>query len=293
VWRSILSVPLNVPRFVQGACRFAADALMLDLEDGVPDPEKPLARAALEQAPSLVARGGADVIVRINNVRSSLAADVEAAVAPEVSAILIPKAEDPEVVRSVDELILCREHTLGLPGGSVRIFVSIETSFGVHAMDELLCASDRIVATMIGQEDLAADLGIEPTGTGKEFRLVSQLLVLAARRAGVQAIGVGSSEYSDLGNFRERAIEAQEIGVTGGMAIHPAQIPVLNEVFSPSETAVTAARSLIDVWEQSRGEAIAWRGRMIDKPVADRAYRLVRRWEAVTAREAAKTGRAR
>jgi citrate lyase subunit beta/citryl-CoA lyase len=159
-------------------------------------------------------------------------------------------------------------------------------------MDELLSASDRIAAAMIGQEDLAADLGLEPTGTGREFWMVSQLLVLAARRAGVQAIGVGSSEYTDLDNLRARAIEAQEIGVTGGMAIHPAQIPVLNEVFSPSETAVTAARSLIDAWERSRGEAIAWRGRMIDKPVAERAYQLVRRWQAVMAREAAKAGRA-
>jgi citrate lyase subunit beta / citryl-CoA lyase len=290
VWRSVLSVPLNVPRFVEGVHRFGADAVVLDLEDSVPGHDKVCARRALDEGPRLAARSGADVIVRVNNTPELLADDIAASVCPEVSALMIPKVESAETVRTVESLILRQEQALGMTEGQTRLFISIESSFGVAAMDEILRSSGRIVAAEIGEEDLAAELAIEPTPEGREFWTVRQLLVLAARRAGVQASGVsGFADYSDLANFRERAIEAREMGFSGGGAIHPTQVAVLNEVFVPSKKAVEEARDVAQAWEEARGQAFGWHGRMIDEPVAKRAYAVLRRWDAVTARDAAKT----
>src|SRR5581483_4810848 len=231
VRRSILIVPTNVPRFVEKAHLRDADAVMLDLEDSIPASEKAAARGMLGDAVGKVGRGGADVLVRINKPYELAMADVDAAVRPGVAAIAFPKTESAREVALLDAAIGRREAAQGMPVGAVRLVVMIETARGLRAVDEILATSDRIVGVDLGSEDFTRDLEVEPTPSGHELLVARQLVVAAARRAGVQAHGMATTlaNYTDVDALRDSIRRAREMGFRGAGCIHPAQVPLLNE----------------------------------------------------------------
>jgi citrate lyase subunit beta/citryl-CoA lyase len=285
VRRSTLILPANVPRFVEKAHTRGADAICLDLEDAVLPGDKAAARDALATAVPQVARGGADVLVRINRPWELAYLDLDAAVIPGVACIVLPKTESPEDVYALDRLIEERELARGMVPRSVQLAVKLESARGLLRADEIAGASPRIATISPGTEDYAADLGVEPTDEGQElaYSRVHVVVVAAANRIEPTGLLGRTSDYTDLDGFRRAAERARALGYRGASCIHPSQVAVLNEVFSPSAQDVDAAARVIALAEapESAGNGAF--------ATVHRARRLLARADEIRRRDRART----
>ena len=279
LWRSMLYVPATADRFVAKAADRGADAVILDLEDSIPPSEKQAAREALPRAIATVGGKGTDVIVRINRPWRLAVADMEVAVVAGVDALCLPKVDSADHIAAVDEVVEELEQERGLPLGQMRYAVLIETAKGIENAREIAKASPRIEAMTAGGEDLSADLGM-PEADQDELAVFDAMVRLAAREAGVIPLGYRASiaEFTDLDLFRKGAMEGRKIGTEGGMAIHPAQVPILNEAFSPTTAEIEHAEGLLQTFDEALAKGLGvvnYKGKMIDKPIVDRARRVL------------------
>ncbi len=289
VWRSLLYVPVNVEKFVDKAHTRGADVLQLDLEDAVPPAEKEKARTLVERNAARVRRGGADVVVRINQPLSLAVRDLEHSVCPDVDGIAITKADSASHVKLLDELVTGLEEKRGIKAGHTKFIVMIETADAFTRIDEIPRASPRVVAMNIGGEDFALDLNAQPDDD--VLLHPKQRMIIAARAAGVMPLGfIGTvADFSDWEKFRLMVRRARRFGFDGAGCIHPGQVKIVNEEYTPSEAEVAYARKVI---QMDKDAAAAGRGsfqidgKMIDIPVVVRAERLIRRYEAIKQREA-------
>lgn len=291
VRRSNLIMPVNQRRFLEKAYQRGADAITIDLEDSVPPSEKERARQLVKEAIPLVARGGADVLVRIN--RSSVMEDLEASIYPGLSGIAYPKAESAAELQEADQIIGKLERARGIPAGSVKLAVSVETALGVLKAWEVAQACPRIISLHVGTEDLATDLGIEATVQGEELLLAKSQIILIARAAGIIPMGLMGTlaDFRDLEGLKKSAREAYRRGFRGASIIHPSQVPICNEAYAPTEAEIAYAKRVIEAFEAAVAQgtaAVAIEGRMIDIPVAEKARRLLARAEAIAQKEAQK-----
>ena len=215
LWRSILFVPANVDRFIDGAAGRGADAYILDLEDSVPMAGKASAREGLQDAVRRLDQAGVDVLVRINRPWRLALRDVEAAVSAGVCALALPKTPDPGHVCAMAEIIDELEMERGLVNGHTRLIVMIETPGAYFQAREIAAAHPRVMAMTLGQEDFSLETGMLPEPEGL-FTPALQVM-LAARAAGVVPLGfVGSiAEYSDEEKFRGMIRQARRLGFTG------------------------------------------------------------------------------
>lgn len=288
VWRSLLYVPVNVERFVDRAHTRGADVIQLDLEDSVPPSEKAAARRLLSDAVRRVSRGGADVAVRINRPWRMAMQDLEHAVIPGVHALAVTKVDSADHLRMVDEVVSELEAERALPHGHVKLLAMVETARGFLHSAEIAAASTRVAALTLGAEDFALSLGMLPEAEGLLFP--KQQIVVAAAAAGVLPLGfVGTvAEYKNAEAFRQIVRRSRKLGFRGASAIHPSQVPILNEEFGPTPDEVAQARRVIAAYEQAaaagRG-SIEVDGRMVDVPIVQRAEATLRLAEAVRERE--------
>ena len=283
LWRSLLYVPTNVPRFVEKAHLRGADGIILDLEDSIPPGEKSTARDMLQDAAAQVGQNGADVLVRINQPLELAVRDIEAAINPRVRALQLPKVEGPDHVRLLATLVDRLEVERGMEPGHTLLAIMIESAKAFLKINEIAAAHPRIVAIMIGGEDLSLDLGMEPAPDTLQYP--KQQSVIAARAAGIIPLGLLGTvaDYQDLDSIRENALRSARFGLEGASCIHPAVVPLLNEAFSPSPGAVVRAQRIVEAYDQSIAEgrgSIEVGGHMVDVPVVLRAQRLLAR-EAV------------
>jgi len=289
VWRSLLYVPVNVEKYVQAAHTRGADVIQLDLEDSIPAAEKERARTLVEATAARVRRGGADVVVRINQPLSLAVRDVEYSVSPDVDGIAITKADSASHVKLLDQLVTDLEGKRRMRAGHTKFIVMIETADAFTRIDEIPRASSRVVAMSIGGEDLALDLGAEPDDD--VLLQPKQRMIIAARAAGVMPLGfIGTlADFSDLERFRLMVRRARRFGFDGAGCIHPAQVRIVNEEYTPREEELAYARKVIALDAEARAQgrgSFQIDGRMIDVPVVVRAERLLRRFDAIKAREA-------
>ena len=288
VWRSALYVPANVPRFIEGAHRRGADAIIVDLEDSVPIAERPAARRDLIATAENVARGGADVIVRINRPWRQAMLDLEAAISPRVTALAVTKVDSADHIRLVSEVVGELEAERGMTVGSTKFTAMIETADAWFHMPEIAKADSRIVALTLGGEDFALSVGMLPTAEG--LFMPKQQLAIAARAAGILPLGfIGTvADYKDLDAFRETIRRSRRLGFRGASVIHPAQVPILNEEFAPSADEVASARKIVAAYEEAvaagRG-SISVDGKMVDVPVVLRAQEVLAIHDAIRERE--------
>lgn len=288
VWRSALYVPANVPRFIDGAHKRGADAIIVDLEDSVPIAERPAARRDLIATAENVARGGADVIVRINRPWRQTMLDLEAAVHPSVTALAVTKVDSADHVRLVSEVVSELEAERGMAAGTIKFELLIETADAWFRVHEIAKADPRIVALTLGGEDFALSVGMLPTADG--LFMPKQTLAIAARAAGVLPLGfIGTvADYKDLDAFRETVRRSRRLGFRGASVIHPSQIPILNEEFAPSAEEVASARKIVAAYDEAtkagRG-SIAVDGKMVDVPVVLRAQEVLAIHDAIVERE--------
>ncbi|AEG92506.1 HpcH/HpaI aldolase/citrate lyase family protein [Ramlibacter tataouinensis] len=282
-WRSLLFCPASSERFVAKAHSRGADAIILDLEDSVGAAEKASARAGVPAAAASVGQAGADVLVRINRELPWAVQDIAAAVGAGVMGLVLPKVMGPEHVRLLAEVVTARELELGLQPGHTRFVALVESAAALEQLAAIARADARLVAMAVGGEDLATDLQAEPTA---DTLYVAKMLGLhAARAAGILPLGVLASVagVGDGEAYRAMLARSRALGFACATCVHPAQVPLLNAAFGPSEQELERARRLIAAYEsglaQGRG-ATLFEGAMVDKPVADRALRLLARARA-------------
>ncbi len=289
VWRSLLFVPVNVERFVEKAHARGADAIQLDLEDSVPPSEKDGARRLVPEAAARVARGGADVVVRINRPWRMALRDLEASVCPQVQAIALPKVAGAEHIRLVAEVLDELERERGMPAGATKLIAMIETADAFFQAREIAAAHERVVGLNLGAEDFALSVGMLPEPDGLYYPKIHT--IIAARAAGILPLGfIGTvAEYRDVDAFRQTIRRSRKLGFRGASCVHPAQVPVLNEEFAPSGDEIEHARGLVAAYDAAIAEgrgSVEYRGKMIDVPIVERARELLAIHDGIAARTA-------
>jgi len=278
-WRSLMFVPVLAERFIAKAHTRGADALILDLEDSIIPSKKAEARAAIAAAVPRVARNGADVVVRINRPLELAVPDIEAAVMPGVSALMLPKVMGPEHVRLLAELVTERETQLGMEIGHTRFLVLIETTAALPHLFAI-AAEPRMAGMSVGGEDMATDMGATPSADSMYVFAMHGLA--ACRAAGILPMGsMGQlAKIDDLDSYRAGLKRGRELGFTTASCIHPAHVPIINEEYGASDAEIDRARRLLAAFEvaKANGEgAVAFEGSMVDLPIVIRAERLLAR----------------
>jgi citrate lyase subunit beta/citryl-CoA lyase len=289
IWRSLLFVPANNERFIDKAYTRGADGIILDLEDSVPAAERPQARRKLQESAALAARGGADVLVRINADADDARADLDAAVHAGVRALLVPKVDDAAHLRRLSEQVAALESARGLVAGSVGFVVLVESAVGLLNVASIASADPRILALELGGEDFALSTGMVPDP--ETLAVPKQMVLYAARAAGVIPLGILGSiaDYADLDAYRVTAERSRRFGFEGAACIHPSGVPILNEVFTPGDAEAAHAQRIVDAYaraQEAGSGAVSIDGRMVDVPVVERAQKLLARLQAIRAREA-------
>lgn len=263
---------------------YGPDALSLDLEDSVPPAEHAAARvhiaAFLSAAPRVPAL---PVFVRPVAVgRSEFDGDLDAAVRPGLTGLILPQVEHPDEVRVVDQRLAALERERGLEPGSVRLMPAAESASAVRRLYEIVTASERVLGTNFnGAEggDLCTDLGVRWTLDGPELLYVRSKVLFTARAARLDVIL--DSVFADLEDepgFERDTELGRRLGYTGRTAIHPRQVATINRIHSPSQAELESARALLDVFREAerRGVgAIRHQGKLVDYAMARRAERLL------------------
>ena len=289
VWRSLLFVPVTAKRFVDGAARRGADAIILDLEDSVAASKKERARTLVPEAAEIVSRGGADVVVRINRPLRLAVRDIEAVIGPRVVALALPKTDSAEHVWLIVEIVDEVEAERSVAAGTTRLIAMVETAAAFFRITEIARAHPRLCALNLGAEDFATSAGIAPDA--EALSMPKQMAVFAARAAGIMPLGfIGTvAEFHDLDGFRSTIRRSRRFGFIGASVIHPSQVPILNEEFRASAEETAHARRVVAAYDKALAEgvgAVTVDGKMIDVPVVERARLLLEREHAIAAREA-------
>lgn len=291
VWRSLLYVPVNVEKYVDKAHTRGADCIQLDLEDSVPAAEKERARLCVPEAAARVRRGGADVVVRINRPLRLAVRDLEASIGPDVDGIAVTKAQSADHLRLLDELVCELEEKRGLESGHTRFIAMIETPEAYFRMSEIARSVGRLAAMNIGGEDFALENAMAPAE--ETLLMPKQQMIFAANAGGLMPLGFIASVagFGDWPAFRAMVQRSRRFGFMGASCIHPGQVPIVNEEYTPDAGEITYALRVIEenLTAEAGGRAsFALDGKMIDVPVVTRARRLLERQAAIEARERAK-----
>jgi citrate lyase subunit beta/citryl-CoA lyase len=295
IQRSLLIMPVNVPRFLEKAHQRGADAILLDLEDSVPLAEKEKARRAVRESIGLVGRGGADVLARVNNDSALIQDDLEASVYPGLHGVFLPKVESPDQVTALDDDVRRLELDRGMTPGRLRLSIHVESPKGVLHMQEIAAASPRIESMSLGTDDYCLSMGIQPSVDGAELFFPLSVMAVVCRAAGICPMGVAGSvaDFSDAQAFRNAAERARALGFFGAYCIHPGQVSILNDVFTPSAESVQTARRIIEAFDRASAEgrgSTSLDGRMIDRPICNQARQIVELADAIADKEAFMAG---
>lgn len=267
-FRSMLFAPAVRPDMFAKLPTRGADAVILDLEDAVPVARKDEARTAVAQAAPGLIQAGCTVFVRVNGADTPwMADDIAQAVVPGVTAILLPKVESAAAPDAV----------AGLLDPHVKVIAGIETALGV-ADARLALAHARVDAAYFGAEDLMADMGGVRTESNAEVAYARSHVALAGRLANVALYDQVTTRFDDDTRFSREATEARNLGYVGKMCIHPRQVALANEAFSPSPAEVARAQRLVSAYEAGVADGLAaidFEGDMVDEPLATQARRLL------------------
>jgi citrate lyase subunit beta / citryl-CoA lyase len=287
VWRSLLYVPATIEKYIDKAHTYGADCIQLDLEDSVPRSEKARAREAIAHAVHRLRERGVDVVVRINRPLAMAVRDIEAAVSGDVTGLNISKVQSAAHLRLLDELVGEIEESRGIAIGHTRFIAMIETAEAFFDMPRIARSTKRLVAMSLGSEDFALNVGMRPTA--ETLLMPKQQMILAAATAGLMPLGFihSVSDYQDLEAFRVMVRRSREFGFVGATCVHPSQVPIVNEAYSPLAGEVDEARRIVAesrVAESTGRGAFALDGSMIDRPIVSRAQRLLDRHAAIEAR---------
>lgn len=277
----MLFVPGHRSDLIDKAIRSEADAIIIDLEDAVAPSQKITARQRLAELPE----SPVPYFVRTNGPETQLLwDDIEAAVAGGLAGVIIPKIEHADLIRDIDEAVSVLEAERDHDQIRTGIIPMIESALGVRATYEMCSVSDRVECVMFGsgeQGDLVADLGAEWTPEGTGLMYARSKVLMDARAAGIQQpMEAVFMDFRDLDALRVECEIGRRLGYVGKVAIHPAQLAVIHDVFTPSADEVAHSQRIIDAFDHAvaAGEAsIGVDGKMVDFAVARVARAVIAR----------------
>jgi citrate lyase subunit beta/citryl-CoA lyase len=280
--RSRLYVPGSEPKYFINAALYGADGVILDLEDSVHPSEKDAARLLVRNALRAIDFLECERMVRINQLPLGLE-DLDEIVPECPDLILIPKVEVPDEVIAVEKRITEVKSDYGL-SRPTWLMPILESALGLENAFAIASASEKTVALTIGLEDYTADLGVVKTSSGAESLYARQRVLNAAHAAGIQAIDSVFGDVGDLDALRAWAMNSRALGFEGMGCLHPLQIPIIHEAFSPTASEIERARKIIAAYNeaQEKGLGVVSLGsKMIDPPVVNRALKLIARAQAM------------
>ena len=273
--RTMLYVPGNNAGMIRDAAIYQADSIMFDLEDSVSYREKDAARLLVFYSLRTLDFEGIETVVRINGLDTPYGReDIKAMVKARPFAIRLPKTETAQDVLDVEALIAVEEQKNGIPVGTTRMMAAIESPLGVLNAYAIATSSKRLIGIAIGAEDYVTSMKTSRSPDGIELMFARGMLVTAARAAG---IGAFDTVYSDLNNeegLRKEVELIKQLGFDGKSIISPRQISIVHDVFNPTPKQIANARMVLQAIEEARAKGsgvIALNGKMIDKPIVDRA----------------------
>ncbi|GIL16143.1 MAG: citrate lyase [Chloroflexota bacterium] len=277
--RCILYVPGSDARKMAKAVTFGADSVCFDLEDGVAWNQKAAARPLVARALRELDFGASEKLARINAIGSGLeSADLEALVAARPDAIVIPKVSNAQEIewasKKIGELA---------NGNSIALIGMIENARGLLNAREIASADPRLRALIFGAEDYAADVGATRTREGLEVLYARSAIVAACAAFGIQAIDLLHLDFHDSEGLRAEARRGAQLGYAGMQAIHPNQVEIVQEAFTPSADAIARAQRIVTAARENlqagRG-AFALDNKMVDMPIIKAAERVLTRARA-------------
>jgi citrate lyase subunit beta/citryl-CoA lyase len=259
-----------------------ADAIMLDIEDGVAPNEKDAARKNIaeslgrEKAPGSPAR-----YVRINAIgHARMDADLEAVIRPGLEGLVCPKVDTPEEVRQIDAILNDQEPKNNLKKGSVKLLIAIESPRGLLNAPAIAASSARVAGLLFGAEDFGREIGL-PTvreGEARDLIYARSSMVIAAASSHVQAVDGVWVDLNDSQGLLRFAKQSRQLGFSGMSCIHPSQVDAINTTFSPTAEEIDYCQKVLQAFEEAnaRGDgSIAFGGQLIDRPIVERARRTI------------------
>ncbi len=285
--RSLHFVPGGNERMITKALTLAADGLILDLEDAVPPDRKAATRPVVRQWLQKLDFGGRERWVRLNPMASGLGrADLEETLGGRPDGYVVPKPRTAADVREIAQILDRLEQQHGIGNGSTRlVLIATETPEGLFNIKEIATASPRVVALSWGIEDLGAAMGLGRVrdAAGKYLdipRHARVMCAVAASAAGLEAIDTVYTDIADLEGLRRECQDAVDMGFTGKISIHPGQLPIINEAFTPTPEVIEEARALVAAFDEHERQgvyAFTFKGQMVDAPHRARALKILAR----------------
>ena len=279
--RSMMFVPGNNPGMIRDAHIYGSDCIMFDLEDSVSVNEKDAARFLVYKALTSLKYGKKELVVRINDLGSGLGVtDLEAMVRAQPDVIRLPKTETAQDVTDCETEIARIEREIGLPEGKTKMMAAIESAKGVLNAYDIARSSSRLIGIALGAEDYVTDLRTTRSPEGIELLFARSMIVNAARAAGIAALDTVYSDVNNEEGFIAEATLIKKLGFDGKSIINPRQIEPLHRVFTPTEKDIIKAKAIMEAIAEAelRGSGVAsLNGKMIDKPVVERARYMIER----------------
>jgi len=284
--RSLIFVPGNRPNMLERAKDFKTDIVMVDLEDSVPPDEKFTARDLASEWVDILSNHNQKVMVRVNSLDTGLTKDeITNIINPRLYGISLGKVTSIWDIKSLDNMLAESEGRLQIPIGTINIIPWIETAQSIMGLDDIAKASSRIIAIAFGAEDYTNDMGIQRTDMGAEVEFPRSVVAIAARAANIAALDSPFVSFKDSVSLKADSMKARQLGYTGKFAIHPDQLAIINQTFSPSQEDIAYAITIVQGWndavKKGRG-SFDLDGKMVDVPVVKRAQNLLALAQSVT-----------
>ena len=277
--RTMMFLNAQKPSLIKDPYVYQPDSIMLDLEDAVAEKEKDAARFSLYHALRSIDYRGCERVVRINGLDTPLwKEDIRCSVAGGCDAIRIPKTESARDVKLVEEAVAAAEKEFSLPEGSVLIMAALESARGVMNALEICEASERLFGIALSGGDYTKDLQTGITGTGVELMGARQMMIIAARAAGVQCFDTVFTNLDDMEGFRQEVDTIHKMGFDGKSIINPRQISVVHEIYTPSQKDIIFAEKVVREIDEKKALGIGVftvDGKMIDIAFYDGAKRTI------------------
>lgn len=281
--RALLYMPGDNWKMINKSVTLGVDSICMDMEDGTAVNKKAEARETIAKALKELDFGSSEKLARINSVGSGWEKDDIDAVLPyHPDGIVIPKVESYEQVEWAGKIIEDAELKNGWKVNSIRVLIGVETAKGILNLKEI-AAHPRLDAVIFGGEDFAASIGAVRTKDAVELLYARQAVIVACAANDIQPIDIVTIDYKDLEALKAEAEFGARIGFSGKQVIHPNQIPVVQEAFTPSDEEIAYARRIVETFEASQKEgkgAYSLDGKMIDMPLLRNAEKVLARAKA-------------
>ncbi|HEP1367143.1 citrate (pro-3S)-lyase subunit beta [Streptococcus pyogenes] len=276
--RTMMFVPGANAAMLRDAPLFGADSIMFDLEDSVSLKEKDTSRALVHFALKTFDYSSVETVVRVNGLDSCGALDIEAVVLAGVNVIRLPKTETAQDIIDVEAVIERVERENSIEVGRTRMMAAIESAEGVLNAREIAKASKRLIGIALGAEDYVTNMKTRRYPDGQELFFARSMILHAARAAGIAAIDTVYSDVNNTEGFQNEVRMIKQLGFDGKSVINPRQIPLVNEIYIPTKKEIDHAKQVI--WAireaESKGSGvISLNGKMVDKPIVERAERVI------------------